>query len=76
MTIDKFPKYQDWVNVIALRDQGVLLVCAAVLFVIAWLIVARFFIPRLMPIVQGVIVVGFYLSLLALAIGVSTGFLP
>lgn len=70
MTIDKFPKYGEWVAVIALRDQGILLVTAAVLFVVAWLCLSRYQFPRLLPVARGAILLGFYVSLLALALGV------
>lgn len=69
MTIDKFPRYGDWVAVIARRDQGVLLVTAAVLFVVAWLCLSRFQFPKLLPWVREGTLFIFYVTLLALVLG-------
>lgn len=59
----EFPRYQEWVTLLANRDQGVLMVAVIAFCGLIYLWLGRFQFPRLLPVLRVATVVLFFVTL-------------
>jgi uncharacterized membrane protein YhhN len=66
--MQKYPNYQQYLEFLALRDQGMLFVALVVLVCVVILIEARYLWPKLQPVARYGLLVVFYASLAIMVI--------
>ena len=60
--MSQYPGYRAWLVVLSQNDVGLLFVGMVVLTVVAWLVLARFGYPRLLPALRIGLVILFYVT--------------
>ena len=65
-----YPKYQEWLAVLARRDSGLLLVVAVALVFAFWLCYARYWWPRLLPKMRIGVLAVYYIGLVLFLWGI------
>lgn len=59
----EFPRYQEWVTLLANRDQGVLMVAIIAFSGLIYLWLGRFHFPKLLPVLRVATVLLFFVTL-------------